>query len=52
MIPLRRKLVIPKVLPAAGVVPILEENRRSKRLPRFIDLRNSERPNVPPSMVR
>jgi hypothetical protein len=52
MIPLRRKLVIQKALPAAGPVPILEENRRSKRLPRVINFRNSERPNLPPSTVR
>jgi hypothetical protein len=52
MILLRRKLVIQKALPTAGPVPILEENRRSKRLPRVINLRNSERPNLPPSMVR
>jgi hypothetical protein len=51
-IPLRRKLVIQKALPVAGLVPILEENRRSKRLPRVINLRNSERPNLPPSTVR
>jgi hypothetical protein len=52
VIPLRRKLAIQKTLPAAEPVPILEENRRSKRLPRVINLRNSERPNHPPSMVR
>jgi hypothetical protein len=40
-IPLRRKLAIQKALPAAGPVPILKENRRSTRLPRVIDLRNS-----------
>jgi hypothetical protein len=51
-IPLRRKLAIQKALPEAGLVPILEENKRSKRLPRVINLRNSERPNLPPSMVR
>jgi hypothetical protein len=51
-IPLRRKLVIQKALPAIGPVPILKENRRSTRLPRVINLRNSERPNLPPSMVR
>jgi hypothetical protein len=51
-IPQRRKLAIHKVLPAVGPVPILEENRRSKRLPRVINLRNSERPNLPPSTVR
>jgi hypothetical protein len=51
-IPLRRKLTIQKDLPAVGPVPILEENKRSKRLPRVINLRNSERPNLPPSMVR
>jgi hypothetical protein len=51
-IPLRRKMVIQKALPAAGPVPILKENRRSKILPRVINLRNSERPNLPPSMVR
>jgi hypothetical protein len=50
--PLRRKLAIQKALPAAGLDPILEENRRSKRLPRVINLRISERPNLPPSMVR
>jgi hypothetical protein len=32
MIPLRRKLAIQKVLPAAGPVPILKENRRTKML--------------------
>jgi hypothetical protein len=52
MIPLRRKLAIQKALPATGPVPILEENRRSKRLPRVINLRNLERPNLPPLMVR
>jgi hypothetical protein len=52
VIPLRRKLAIQKALPAAGPVPILEENKRSKRLPRVINLRNSERPNLPPSTVR
>jgi hypothetical protein len=52
MIPLRRKLVIQKALPAAGPVPIPEENKRSKRLPRVINLKNSERPNLPPSTVR
>jgi hypothetical protein len=52
MIPLRRKLAIQKALPAAAPVPILEENRRRKRLPRVINLRNSERPNLPPSTVR
>jgi hypothetical protein len=51
-IPQRRKLAIQKALPAARPVPILEENRRSKRLPRVINLRNSKRPNLPPSMVR
>jgi hypothetical protein len=39
--PLRRKLAIQKALPTAGLVPILKENRRSKRLPRVINLRNS-----------
>jgi hypothetical protein len=52
MIPLRRKLVIQKALPVVGPVPILERNRRSKRLPRVINLRNSKRPNLPPSMAR
>jgi hypothetical protein len=52
MIPLRRKLVIQKALLAAGLVLILEENRRRKRLPRVINLRNLENPNLPPSMVR
>ena len=51
-IPQRRKLAIQKALPASGPVPILEENRRSKRLPRVINLSNSERPNLPPSTVR
>ena len=51
-IPLKRKLAIQRALPAAGPVPILKENRRRKRLPKFINLRNSERPNLPPSMVR
>jgi hypothetical protein len=51
-IPLRRKLAIQKALPTAGPVPIPEENRRNKRLPRVINLRNSERPNLPPSTVR
>jgi hypothetical protein len=37
-IPLRRKLAIQKALPAVGPIPILEENRRSKRLPRVINL--------------
>ena len=36
MIPLRRKLVIQRALPAAEPVPILEENKRNKRLPRVI----------------
>jgi hypothetical protein len=52
MIPLRRKLVIQKALPAVGPVPILVENRRSKKLPRVINLRNSRRPNFPPLTVR
>jgi hypothetical protein len=52
MIPLRRKLAIHKALPVAVPVPILEENKRNKRLPRVINLKNSERPNLPPSMVR
>ena len=52
MIPLRSKLAIQKALPAAGPVPILEENKRNKRLPRVINLRNSERPNLPPSTAR
>jgi hypothetical protein len=52
MIPLRRKLAIQKALLAAGPDPIFKENRRRKRLPRVINLRNSERPNLPPSMVR
>jgi hypothetical protein len=51
-IPLRRKLVIQKALLEVGLVPILEENKRSKRLPRVINLRNSERPNLPPSTMR
>jgi hypothetical protein len=52
MIPLRRKMAIQKALPAAGPVPILEENRRKKRLPRVINLKKLERPNLPPSTVR
>jgi hypothetical protein len=52
MIPMRRKLVIQKALPAAGLVPILKRNRRSKRLLRVINLRSSKRPNLPPSMAR
>jgi hypothetical protein len=52
MIPLRRTLAIHKALPVARPIPILEENRRSTRLPRVINLRNPERPNLPPSMVR
>jgi hypothetical protein len=52
MIPLRRKMAIQKALLATGPIPILKENRRSKRLPRVINLRNSERPNLPPSTVR
>jgi hypothetical protein len=51
-IPLRRKLMIQKALPAVGPVPILKENKTRKRLPRVINLRNLERPNLPPSMVR
>ena len=51
-IPLRRKLAIQKALPTAGPVPILEENKRGKRLMRVINLRNSERTNLPPSTVR
>jgi hypothetical protein len=51
-IPLRRKLVIKKALLAAGPVHILKRNRRSKRLPMVINLRNSKRPNLPPSTVR
>jgi hypothetical protein len=51
-IALRRKLATQKALPAAGPVLILEENKRNKRLPRVINLKNSERPNLPPSMVR
>jgi hypothetical protein len=52
MTPLRRKPVIQKVLLAAGPVPILKRNRRSKRLPRVINLRNFKRPNLPPSTAR
>jgi hypothetical protein len=52
MIPLRRKLAIQKALPVAGPIPIPKRNRRNKRLPRVINLRNSERPNLPPSTVR
>jgi hypothetical protein len=52
MIPLRRKLAIQKALPAAGPIHILKRNRRSKRLLRVINLRNSKRPNLPPSMAR
>jgi hypothetical protein len=52
MIPLRRKLAIHKALPAAEPVPILKRNRRSKRLLRIINLRNSKRPNLPPSTAR
>ena len=52
MIPLRRKLLIQKALPAVGPVPILIGNERSKRLPRVINLRNSGRPNLPPLMAR
>ena len=51
-IPLRRKLAIQKALPAAGPVPILKRNRRSKRLLRVTNLRNLERPNLPLSTVR
>ena len=51
MIPLRRKMAIQKALPAAGLVPTLKRNRRSKRLLRVINLRNSGRPNLPPSMA-
>ena len=51
-IPLRRKLVIQKVLPVVGPVPIPKRNERRKRLPRVINLRNLKRPNLPPSMVR
>jgi hypothetical protein len=51
-IPVRRKMAIQKALLGARPVPILEENRRNKRLPRVINLKNSERPNLPPSMVR
>jgi hypothetical protein len=51
-IPLRRNSVIQKALPAAGPVPILAENRRSKRLPRVTNLRNSGRPNLSPSRMR
>jgi hypothetical protein len=51
-IPLRRKLAIQKALPVAGPVPIPKRNRRNKILPRVINLRNSERPNLPPSTVR
>jgi hypothetical protein len=52
MIPLRRKMAIQKALPAAGPVPILKRNRRSKRLLRVINLRNSGRPNLPPLTMR
>jgi hypothetical protein len=31
MIPLRRKLVIQKALPAVGPVPILEENKKKEK---------------------
>jgi hypothetical protein len=51
-IPQRRKLAIQKAPPAAGPVPILKENKRRKRLPRVINFRNSESPNLPPSTVR
>jgi hypothetical protein len=45
-------MAIQKALPAAGPVPILEENRRKKRLPRVINLKKLERTNLPPSTVR
>jgi hypothetical protein len=49
---LRRYSVIQEVLLVAGPVPILAENRRSKRLLRVTNLRNLKRPNLPPSTVR
>jgi hypothetical protein len=52
VIPLRRKLAFQKSFPVVEPVPILEENRRRKRLPGVINLRNLERPNHPPSVVR
>jgi hypothetical protein len=47
-----KELAIQKALLAVGPVPIPKRNRRSKRLLRVINLRNLERPNLPPSMVR
>jgi hypothetical protein len=52
MIPPRRKLVIQRALLAAEQVPIPKENRRSKILPKVKNLKNSKRPNHPPSMVK
>jgi hypothetical protein len=52
MIPLRRKLAIQRALLAAEPVPIPEENRRSKSLPKAEDSKNSERPNHPPLTVK
>jgi hypothetical protein len=52
IIRLRRKLAIQRALLAAKLVPIPEENRRSKSLPKVENLKNSERPNHPPSTVK
>jgi hypothetical protein len=52
MIPLRRKLAIQGALLAAEPVPIPEENRRNKSLPKVKNLKNSERPNHPPLTMK
>jgi hypothetical protein len=52
IIPLRRKLAIQRDLLAAEPVPIPEENRRSKSLPKVENSKNSKRPNHPPSTMK
>jgi hypothetical protein len=52
VIPMRRKPTIQKALLVAEPVPILKENKRNKSLPKVETLKNSERPNYPPSTVK
>jgi hypothetical protein len=50
--PLERKLATQRDLLVVELVHILKENRRNKRIPKFIISKNSGRPNHPLSMVR
>jgi hypothetical protein len=52
MIPLRRKLVIQRALLAAEPVLIPEGNKKRKSLPKVKNLKNSKKPNHPPSTVK